>query len=83
MSRSVLIILSILVMVPLAPAWSQQPPPAPAVGVVKVEKRPITQTDEFIGRIQAAATPNRAARSSWTARMARRIRRAARPRVNA
>jgi len=53
MSRSVLIVLSILVMVPLAPAWSQQPPPAPAVGVVKVEKRPITQTDEFIGRIQA------------------------------
>src|SRR5882724_2608001 len=53
MSRSVLIILSILVMVPLAPAWSQQPPPAPAVGVVKVEKHPITQTDEFIGRIQA------------------------------
>jgi len=53
MSRSVLVVLSILVMVPLAPAWSQQPPPAPAVGVVTVEKRPITQTDEFIGRIQA------------------------------
>jgi membrane fusion protein (multidrug efflux system) len=27
--------------------------PAPAVGVVKVEKHPITETDEFIGRIQA------------------------------
>jgi membrane fusion protein (multidrug efflux system) len=25
----------------------------PAVGVVKVEKRPVTETDEFIGRIQA------------------------------
>jgi membrane fusion protein, multidrug efflux system len=53
MSRSVFIVLSILVMVPLGPAWSQQPPPAPAVGVVKVEKHPITQSDEFIGRIQA------------------------------
>src|SRR5882724_1704647 len=53
MSRSVLIVLSILVMVPLTPAWSQQPPPAPAVGVIEVEKRPITPTDEFIGRIQA------------------------------
>jgi membrane fusion protein, multidrug efflux system len=51
MSRSVFTVMAILV--PLAPAWSQQPPPAPAVGVVKVEKRPITETDEFIGRIQA------------------------------
>lgn len=53
MSRSVFIIQAILVLVPLVPAWPQQLTPAPAVGVVKVEERPITESDEFIGRIQA------------------------------
>lgn len=53
MSRSILIAQAILVLVPLVPAWAQQLTPAPAVGVVKVEKRPITERDEFIGRIQA------------------------------
>ena len=28
-------------------------PPPPAVGVVRAERRPITQTNEFVGRIQA------------------------------
>ncbi len=28
-------------------------PPPPAVGVVKAEKKPITESNEFIGRIQA------------------------------
>jgi membrane fusion protein (multidrug efflux system) len=28
------------------------PPPPPAVGVIKAEKKPITQTNEFIGRVQ-------------------------------
>jgi membrane fusion protein (multidrug efflux system) len=28
-------------------------PPPPAVGVLKAQKKPITETDEFIGRIQA------------------------------
>ena len=37
----------------LAPAWAQQAPPPPAVGVAKVERRPITETSEFLGRIQA------------------------------
>jgi membrane fusion protein (multidrug efflux system) len=38
-----------------AAALAQGPPggPPPAVGVVKAEKRPITQSNEFIGRIQA------------------------------
>jgi membrane fusion protein (multidrug efflux system) len=51
MSRTVLFLLAALVLVPIVLAWSQQPPPA--VGVVRAEKRPVTQTDEFIGRIQA------------------------------
>ena len=38
----------------LHPALAQMPGgPPPAVGVVTVEKKPITETSEFIGRIQA------------------------------
>jgi membrane fusion protein (multidrug efflux system) len=34
-------------------AWAQQPAPAPAVGVAKVERQPITPASEFVGRIHA------------------------------
>jgi membrane fusion protein (multidrug efflux system) len=34
-------------------AAAQQPPGPPAVGVVRAERQQITQTDEFVGRIQA------------------------------
>ena len=39
-----------------SPALAQAPANAPpAVGVVKVTKHPVTETEQFIGRIQAAA----------------------------
>ena len=39
-----------------APAAAQAPPGGPpAVGVMKVTKHPVTETDRFIGRIQATA----------------------------
>lgn len=34
-------------------AIAQQTPPPPAVGVAKAERKPITQSSEFLGRIQA------------------------------
>ncbi|HEY5226119.1 MAG TPA: efflux RND transporter periplasmic adaptor subunit [Methylovirgula sp.] len=37
-------------------------PPAPAVGVVKAEKKPITETNTFIGRVQAIDRVNIVAR---------------------
>ena len=41
-------------MVALTPAFAQgKPGGPPAVGVVKAEKKPITETNEFIGRIEA------------------------------
>jgi len=52
MSRSWHCVLAAISLASLAPAWAQQMPP-PAVGVVKVERRPITETSEFLGRIQA------------------------------
>ena len=45
-------VLAAISLASLAPAWAQQAPP-PAVGVVKAERRPITETSEFLGRIQA------------------------------
>lgn len=36
-----------------ATALAQQAPPPPAVGVAKAEMRPITQSSEYLGRIQA------------------------------
>jgi membrane fusion protein (multidrug efflux system) len=53
MSRSWPCVLAAIFLASLAPAWAQQAPPPPAVGVVKVERRPITETSEFLGRIQA------------------------------
>ncbi len=39
-----------------SPAFAQAPPGGPpAVGVIKVTKHPVTETDRFIGRIQATA----------------------------
>jgi len=35
-------------------AWAQTPPAAPpAVGVVKAQKKPVTQSNEYLGRVQA------------------------------
>ncbi|MGI3901637.1 MAG: efflux RND transporter periplasmic adaptor subunit [Janthinobacterium lividum] len=47
--------LAIAMAVP-SPAFAQAPPGGPpAVGVIKVTKHPVTETDRFIGRIQATA----------------------------
>jgi membrane fusion protein, multidrug efflux system len=43
----------ILALVPLAARAQPAPAGPPAVGVVRAERQQITQTDEFIGRIQA------------------------------
>jgi membrane fusion protein, multidrug efflux system len=48
-------VLPLLVLASLATGAAAQPAPSgpPAVGVVRAERQQITQTDEFIGRIQA------------------------------
>jgi membrane fusion protein (multidrug efflux system) len=47
----------------VAPAAAQAPPAAPpAVGVVKAALRPVTETERFIGRIQAVEQVNLVAR---------------------
>jgi membrane fusion protein (multidrug efflux system) len=57
-ARSVLRPVAILALIALV-GWAAlrcaeaQTPPPPAVGVVRAERQQITQTDEFIGRIQA------------------------------
>jgi membrane fusion protein, multidrug efflux system len=62
MSRFVYPILALLIIAPFEPAASQQPPSAPSVGVIKVERKPITEATEFIGRIQAVERVNLSAR---------------------
>jgi membrane fusion protein, multidrug efflux system len=52
MSRSFSAVLAIMTLAAIAPGRAQQAPP-PAVGVVKVERKPITEPSEFLGRIQA------------------------------
>jgi membrane fusion protein, multidrug efflux system len=53
------ILLSLVLVLAASEAWVQgalaqaAPPPPPAVGVQKAEKKPITEKDEFNGRIQA------------------------------
>ncbi|MBB4377185.1 efflux RND transporter periplasmic adaptor subunit [Bradyrhizobium sp. SBR1B] len=44
------------------PARPQPAPPAPAVGVVEAARRPITESSEFLGRIEAINQVNIAAR---------------------
>ncbi|GMO32574.1 efflux RND transporter periplasmic adaptor subunit [Bradyrhizobium sp. TM233] len=44
------------------PARPQPAPPAPAVGVVEAAQRPITESSEFLGRIEAINQVNIAAR---------------------
>jgi membrane fusion protein (multidrug efflux system) len=52
-----------VLLVAAAPAWAQQGPgKPPAVGVVKAERKPVTQTHEFVGRIEAHDRVNRVAR---------------------
>jgi membrane fusion protein (multidrug efflux system) len=46
----------------LSPAVAQPSPAPPAVGVVEVTKRPITESTEFLGRIEAVSRVNVAAR---------------------
>ena len=47
-------LLGLLVACPLAPAFAQQPSAQPpSVGVVQATSRPITETSEFVGRVQA------------------------------
>ncbi len=48
-----LLLLLILLLPPAAAAAQPAPGAPPAVGVVRAERQRITQTDEFIGRIQA------------------------------
>lgn len=45
-----------------APARAQQAPPPPAVGVIKVARRPVTQSSEYVGRIEAPERVNLVAR---------------------
>jgi membrane fusion protein (multidrug efflux system) len=52
MVRAGFCFLAAIFLASLAPAAAQQAPP-PAVGVVQVERRPVTETSEFLGRIQA------------------------------
>jgi membrane fusion protein, multidrug efflux system len=53
----------LLTVLAVAPAIAQQPPAKPpAVGVVAVQRKPITQTTEYVGRIQATDRVNLVAR---------------------
>lgn len=53
-----------LIAIAAGPAAQAQPasPPPPAVGIVEVVKRPITETSEFLGRIEAVNRVNVVAR---------------------
>ncbi len=47
-------LLAVLIGLSLVHAWAQMPGgPPPAVGVVRAQMQPITETSEFVGRIQA------------------------------
>ncbi|HEX3994290.1 MAG TPA: efflux transporter periplasmic adaptor subunit, partial [Acetobacteraceae bacterium] len=45
-------VLLLVLLLAAMPAWAQAPGP-PAVGVVTVEPATITETSEFVGRVQA------------------------------
>src|SRR5437667_9792818 len=49
----VLLVLLTLIMLPISAAAQPAPAGPPAVGVVRAERQQITQTDEYIGRVQA------------------------------
>lgn len=51
--RPFLYLLLVLACAGLPPAAAQMPSGPPAVGVIRVQKRAITETEEFIGRIQS------------------------------
>src|SRR5690242_8795757 len=52
--RRFLPLLAAVLLVASAPAWAQFGPAGPpAVGVVTAQKRAVTETQEFVGRIQA------------------------------
>ena len=55
------------------PAGAQTPPGPPAVGVVRVEKRAVTETEEFIGRIQSVNRVNLTTRCSAKRRFPNRL----------
>jgi membrane fusion protein (multidrug efflux system) len=53
----------VLIVLAMAPAIAQQPPAKPpAVGVVAVQRKPLTQSTEYVGRIQATDRVNLVAR---------------------
>ena len=47
------VLLAILLLPTISPARAQPPSGPPSVGVVRVETQAITETSEFVGRIQA------------------------------
>jgi membrane fusion protein, multidrug efflux system len=49
----VVLLLLIVIVLPVSAEAQPAPPGPPAVGVVRAERQQITQTDEFIGRIQS------------------------------
>jgi membrane fusion protein (multidrug efflux system) len=51
--KRLLFLLALILFVPFAARAQPTPAGPPAVGVVRAERQQITQTDEFIGRIQA------------------------------
>ena len=51
-----------LALLAAAPAWAQQPGGPPAVGVAAATRQPITQSSEYIGRVQAINRVNLVAR---------------------
>jgi membrane fusion protein, multidrug efflux system len=60
--RSIFVALLALAAGAAVPALAQQPAQAPAVGVVAAQRKPITQSSEYIGRIQAKDRVNVVAR---------------------
>ena len=60
-SRRLSVLVAAIAVLATAGAHAQQPPP-PAVGVVRAEKKSVTQSSEFVGRIQAVERVNLVAR---------------------
>src|SRR6185295_17887007 len=60
-SRRLSVVVAAIAMLATAGVHAQQPPPA-AVGVVRAEKKSVTQSSEFVGRIQAVERVNLVAR---------------------